>query len=167
MGSIKGDLTVMPFMDVLQWAERGRKNGTLLLHRGDTEKKIYLEEGRIIFVSSNKHGERLGEYLHRGSYIDANKIRSALLQSQTMKVHFTRRLIDLNYFSADALKEIIISHAKELLLDTLRWPDGTFEFTQDALPSYVMRGTISLSASEFMGEVFREAEACKPGPSGE
>jgi hypothetical protein len=166
MGAIKGDLTVMPLTDILQWVEMGRKTGTILLHSGDTEKKFYVEDGRIIFISSNKQGERLGEYLHKGSFIDANKIRSALLQSQTMKIHFTQRLIDLNYFSAETLKEIIINHAKEILMDAMSWPDGSFEFNQDVLPAYVVRGTISLNASEFMHEVLRQAETDAPGSSG-
>ena len=163
MGSIKGDLSVLPVTDLLQWVERGKKTGTILLHHGDTEKKLYIEDGRIIFISSNKQGERLGEYLHKGSYIDANKIRSALLQSQAMKIHFTQRLIDLHYFSADELIEIITSHAKEILMDAVKWPEGTFEFEQDVLPSYVMRGTISLNASEFLQDVLPEPGTGAPG----
>jgi hypothetical protein len=51
-------------------------------------------------------------------------------------------------------------------MDAMSWPGGTFEFTQDVLPAYVVRGTISLNASEFMHEVFRHTETGTPGSPG-
>ncbi len=163
MASIKGDITVMPLTDLLQWIDLAKKTGTVLLNRQETEKKIYLEDGKIIFISSNRNGERLGEYLHQGSYLDAGKIKSALLQSQTMKVHFTQRLIDLGYFTPEALRDIIVKHAQEILMESLDWVEGAFEFVQGDLPSYVIKGTISLNTAELIYEVFQRLEAAKLG----
>lgn len=163
MGSIKGNLAVMPLTDLLQWVDLSRKTGTLHVYNRDVEKKIYLENGTIMFVSSTKDGERLGEYLHKGSHLEAGKIKSALLQSQTMKIPFTKRLIELQYFSETDLTEIIITHAKEILLDVIDWPDGIFEFIQDELPATVLRGPIALNASKLIYDDFREIENIKFG----
>ncbi|MEW6107655.1 MAG: DUF4388 domain-containing protein [Nitrospirota bacterium] len=163
MASIKGDLSVMPLTDLLQWVELCKKTGTIIVNNHGIEKKIYIEKGKIIFVSSNKDGERLGEYLHRGSHLEAGKIKSALLQSQTMKIPFTKRLIELNYFTFEQLENIIIKHAKEILLDAIDWAEGIFEFIQDELPSYVLSGPISLNTNEITYQIFMELEDIKHG----
>ncbi len=72
----------MPLTNLLQWVDLCKKNGTIIENRYDVEKKIYLENGMILFLSSNKEGERLGEYLHKGSHLESGKIKSALIQSQ-------------------------------------------------------------------------------------
>lgn len=163
MGSVRGDFSVMPLTDLLQWIDLSKKTGTIHVSNRDVEKKIYFENGAIIFVSSTKDGERLGEYLHKGSYLEAGKIKSALLQSQTMKVPFTKRLIELQYFSEADLTGIITRHAKEILLDVIVWHDGTFQFIQDELPAIVLRGPISLNTSKLIYDVFRELENKKFG----
>lgn len=153
----------MPLTDLLQWIDLCKKSGTIVITSLGTEKKIYLESGNILFISSNKTGERLGEYLHKGSLLEAGKIKSALLQSQTMRVPFTQRLIDLNYFSSDQLTEIIIKHAKEMLIDAIGWTEGNFEFIQDKLPNYVLKGPISLNTSALIYDVFMKLEHLKLG----
>lgn len=153
----------MPLTDLLQWVDLSRKSGTLNASFQGVDKKIYLEEGKIVYVSSNKEGERLGEYIARGSFLDINNIRSALEQSQTMKLPFTQRLIDLNYFSLELLTEIMFRFAKELLLDAISWDEGWFEFIEGIVPQYVMKGPIKLNTTEIIYEVFRELEDMRMG----
>lgn len=163
VASIQGDISVMPLTDLLQWVDLSRKSGTLNASFHGVDKKIYLEEGKIVYVSSNKEGERLGEYIARGSFLDINKIRSALEQSQTMKMPFTQRLIDLNFFTLELLTEIMVRFAKELLLDAISWDEGWFEFIEGIVPQYVMNGPIKLNTTEIIYEVFRELEDMRMG----
>jgi hypothetical protein len=158
MASIKGDISVMPLTDLLQWIDLTRKTGTITATYHGTEKKIYLEGGKIVYVSSNKEGERLGEFILKDSHLEADKIKYALIQSQTMKMHFTQRLIELNYFTIEQLKDIIFSYAKELLHDAISWEDGRFEFIHGILPAYVMNGPIKLNTSEMIFAVFKSIE---------
>ena len=153
----------MPLTDLLQWIDLCKKTGIIAITNQGIEKKIFLESGQILFVSSNKPGERLGEYLHKGSMLEAGKIKLALLQSQTMKVPFTQRLIDLNFFSSGQLTEIIIKHATEILIEAIGWTEGSFEFIQDELPNYVLSGPISLNTTKLTFKVFREIEHQKLG----
>lgn len=158
MASIKGDISVLPMADLLQWIDLSRKTGTITAAYQGTEKKIYVENGKIVYVSSNKEGERLGEFILKGSHLEADMIKSALIQSQTMKMPFTRRLIELNFFTIEQLTDIIIDYAKELLHDAISWEDGWFEFIQGILPSYVLNGPIKLNTSELIFEVFKSIE---------
>jgi hypothetical protein len=163
MASIKGDISVMPTTDLLQWIDLTRKTGTITATYQGTEKKIYVEDGRIVYVSSNKEGERLGEFIIKGSHLEADMIKSALIQSQAMRMPFAQRLIELNCFTIEQLKDIIISYAMELLQDAISWEDGRFEFIQGILPSYVMNGPIKLNTSELIFAVFKSIEYRKIG----
>jgi len=163
MASIKGDISVMPLTDLLQWIDLTRKNGTITAIYQGTEKKIYVEDGKIVYVSSNKEGERLGEFILKGSHLEADRLKSALIQSQTMKMPFTQRLIELNLFTIEKLKNIINSYAEELLHDAISWEDGRFEFIQGILPVYVMNGPIKLNTSELIFAVFKSIEEKKIG----
>ncbi|MEW6585540.1 MAG: DUF4388 domain-containing protein [Nitrospirota bacterium] len=163
MASIKGDLAVMQLSDLLQWIDLANKTGTITANNRGIEKKIYVQEGKIVYVSSNKEGERLGEYIVKGSHLAADKIKSALMQSQTMKVPFTQRLIDSQYMTIERLTEIIITYAKELLLDAVTWKEGWFEFIQDIVPPYVMNGPIRLNAPEILFKVYRQLEDIRMG----
>lgn len=163
MASIKGDISVMPLTDLLQWIDLCKKTGSIIATSHGIEKKIYIEDGKIVYVSSNKEGERLGEFLHKGSRLEIEKIKSALLQSQTMKIPFTQRLMELNYFTEKQLVEIIIEYAKELLLDAISWKEGWFEFIEGFIPTNVMNGPIKLNTTEIIFEVFKELEEIRMG----
>lgn len=161
--SLKGDLSVMCLTDLLQWGELYRKTGAITVKKNNIEKKIYLEGGKIVFVSSTKDGERLGEYLQRGSHIDLDKIKAALIEAQTMKIPFTQRLLKMNYFTPAGLRSVIERHAQEILLEAAAWAEGTFEFIQGDLPSSVLGGPIKLNASELIQQMCRQLENSRAG----
>ena len=163
MCSVKGDLSMMCLTDLLQWGELYGKTGTIIVKGNGVEKKIYLEGGKIVFVSSSKDGERLGEYLHRGSHIDLDKIKTALLQAQSMKIPFTQRLLKMNYFTPAGLRSVIEKHAMEILLDAARWTAGTFDFIQGELPSDVLTGPVKLNASELIHDMLKLLENSRAG----
>jgi Domain of unknown function (DUF4388) len=163
MASVKGDISAMPLTDLLQWTDLAKKTGSITASYRGTEKKIYLEDGKVVYVSSNREGERLGEFIMKDARLDAEKIKNALIRSQSMKIPFTQMLIDLGYFTVEDLKRTIIRYAKDLLMDAVSWEDGWFEFIQGIIPSYVMRGPIQLNTTELIFEVFKSIEEKKIG----
>jgi hypothetical protein len=164
MASIKGDIGVMPVFDLPQWLDMSRKTGTINANFSGIEKKIYLEAGRIVYVSSNKEGERLGEYIISNSQLGKDRIKSVLVKSQAMKIPFTQMLIDLNYFTAETLTVFIATYAKELLVDAVTWKDGWFEFIQDALPTYVTNGPIQLNTTELILKTIKHLDEASAIP---
>jgi hypothetical protein len=164
MASIKGDISVMPIPDLLQWLDMSRKTGTITAHFSRIEKKIYFEAGNIVYISSNKEGERLGEYIIRSSQIEKNRIKAALLKSQAMKIPFTQMLINMNYFTTDSLTAVIATHAKKLLIDAIAWKDGWFEFIQDALPAYVTNGPVQLNTTELLLKTIKHLDESSAVP---
>uniref|UniRef100_UPI003D818996 DUF4388 domain-containing protein n=1 Tax=Trichloromonas sp. TaxID=3069249 RepID=UPI003D818996 len=63
MKTIQGDLGLMPLRDILHWGETRRISGALKVKNDDLTKTFYLQEGKIVFLTSNKEGERIGEFL--------------------------------------------------------------------------------------------------------
>lgn len=63
MKNVSGEIDIMALPDVMQWAEVNRKTGTLTFKYQGISKMFYFQQGKIIFVSSQKEGERLGEFL--------------------------------------------------------------------------------------------------------
>jgi hypothetical protein len=134
----------MHLCDLLQRIELCGKTGTVTIQSNGITKRIFLASGNLIFVSSEKGGERLGEYLHRRSHVDIERIRTALFEAQTMKIPFTQRLLKMHFFTPSGLKDVVGTHAEEIARDALRWTEGKFEFEQAALPPQVLKGPIKL-----------------------
>jgi len=158
---MKGNLAFIPLIDLLQWICLHQKTGTVTISSQVIEKKIHVEEGQIIYVSSSKEGERLGEFIHKGSYLSEEKINSALIQSQVMKIRFTQWLIELNYFTKEKLTEIITLYAKEHLLDAISLKVGQFEFIKGPLPDVVRDALIRLNTSKVIFDLFKKLEESK------
>jgi len=160
---MKGDLAFIPLIDLLQWICFHQKTGTVTISSQAIEKKIHIEEGQIIYVSSSREGERLGEFIHEGSYLTEDKIESALTQSQVMKIRFTQRLIELNYFTKEKLTEIITLYAKEHLLAAISLKAGQFEFIKGPLPDVVRDALIRLDTSRVIFDLFKKLEESRGG----
>jgi hypothetical protein len=92
-----------------------------------------------------------------------DKIRTALVQAQNMKISFTQRLLKLNYFSALELRNIIGIHALEILLEPLKWTEGTFEFNDGDLPADVLEGPIKLNTHDLVSGIFSRIEETGAG----
>ena len=60
------DMTVPHFLRGLRTA---KKTGTAVFERDGDVKKVYFKEGEVIFASSNRDEDRLGEYLLRAGTI--------------------------------------------------------------------------------------------------
>jgi len=158
---MKGDLAVIPLIDLLQWICLLQKTGTVTVCSQVIEKKIHIENGQIIYVSSNREGERLGEFIYKGSHLPKEKITSALIQSHAMKIRFTQRLIELNYFTKEKLTEIVTLYAKEHLLDAISMKAGKFEFVKGPLPDVVRDALIRLNTSRVIFDLFKKLEEPK------
>ena len=45
MRSIRGNLSFMSVMDIIQWADQNKRSGTLTLFLDERQKKFYFQEG--------------------------------------------------------------------------------------------------------------------------
>jgi putative nucleotidyltransferase with HDIG domain len=146
MRKISGDISLMPLPDILQWAETGRQSGTLTLSFQGITKAFYLQDGKMIFVSSQKEGERLGEYFSREGHLSSGQIESALKDSRQSGLPFTGYLIEKGMIERGRLEQVLEGLAETAFSDALTWEGGTFEFT-DSIPSLILNGPVMLNTS--------------------
>ena len=60
---LTGETNFMPLPDLLQWHEQNRKSAIVTLETPEGNQSIHFDTGQIIYVSSSKRGQLLGEYL--------------------------------------------------------------------------------------------------------
>ncbi|MEE9524733.1 MAG: DUF4388 domain-containing protein [Thermodesulfovibrionales bacterium] len=153
--SVKGELRSKPVTDLFQWIEMNNKTGVLLFAQGKTEKCFCFKEGKIIFVSSKKDGERLGEFLSKNGNIDEEKMKGALIASKKEEVPFTQYIIDNKVVPREFLIVAIEQLSEIIISDILDWETGTYRFI-DGLPDIVINGPIHINTSYLVFEAVRK-----------
>jgi len=160
--AITGELKSMPITDLFQWIEMNQKTGVLVLAQKKIEKCFCFKEGRIIFVSSKKEGERLGEFLAENGSIDEEKMKEALYRSKDLGVPFTQYLMEHKVVPREFLMVAIEQLAEIIFSDILEWENGKFEFI-DGLPDIVVNGPVHINTSFLVFETVRKRDEKRKG----
>lgn len=129
-GEIK-DLTI-PW--ILQDIRIGKKTGTIVFAHDDEVQKVYFKEGDVLFASSNRKEDRLGEFLLR-----KGKITQAQLDKSSETVNKTGKqlgavLFEMGALSSQDLVEQVKFQVKEIILRLFGWRDGHYIFDSGSLP---------------------------------
>jgi putative nucleotidyltransferase with HDIG domain len=146
MKNLSGDMTLMTLPDLMQWVEMNRKTGTLTLARENIKKHFYFRDGKIIFVSSNKEGERFSGFLANAGHTDIAKIEQALKESIRLGVPFTGYLIAEKFFGREAIEDALGRLSETVITDALEWKTGDFEFS-DVIPAFTIGSPVMLHTS--------------------
>ncbi len=162
MKSIQGELGLMPVREVMEWAETYGKSGTLHISQAGVDKKFYLQEGRVTFLTSNRKGERVGEFLAGTGCLDMLMIKLAISESQRRGIPFTSYLLAEKILERDKLEAVIQRLVVAALADSLRWDEGNFSFTT-LLPPALLNGPIQLQAGNVLAQAGRLLEQSQPG----
>lgn len=166
MKSIQGELGLMPVREVMEWAETYGKSGTLHIFNAGVEKKFYLQEGRVTFLTSNRKGERVGEFLAGTGCLDMLMIKLAITESQRRGIPFTSYLLAEKILERARLEEVITRLVIVALADALRWDEGKFSFTT-ILPPALHNGPIQLKAANVLTLADRLLQQSQPGQAGQ
>lgn len=110
----------MPLPDLLQWHEQNRKSAILTLEAPDGNQSIHFDTGQIVFVSSSKKGQQLGEYLERSGHIEHTIVDASLIESRRFKISFTRYLIEEQMLCPEVLTQALTELAEQILLDIIQ-----------------------------------------------
>jgi len=158
---LSGSLGTMTLPDLLQWASRGQKTGTLALSNEGLTKRIYLRDGIIVGSSSNDPRDYLGQVLLSEGLISEQQLKEAIdLQART-RVMLGRIVVQWNLVSESRVAAVLRQKAEETIYSLFLWTDATFEFTDGALPpgEQVM---ISVQVEEVLLEGVRRYDtSCK------
>ena len=130
-----GDVKDMTIPWLFQSLRAEKKTGTVIFSRETAIKKVYFQNGDVIFASSNLDDDRLGDLLLR-----SNKLTRAQFDASTELIKKTSKklgalLVELGFISPQDLVAGVKEQVKEIILSLFTWRDGRYIFDDSPLPS--------------------------------
>jgi len=155
--ALSGDIKTMPVTDLLQWIEAATQTGIVEFVREGEWKKVFFQSGRILFVSSSRENEKIGQFLIRKKRIRAGDLERCLEENERTGKKLTEILEECGLISHQELYEQVILLIKDNLFDLFLWEGGRFEFTDRKLPTKV-KGPLALKTGRILFEVLTKID---------
>lgn len=108
--------------------------GTVTFSRDKDVKKAFLKDGDIIFASSNKDEDRLGEYLLKKGKISREQFDKCSETVVKTGKKLGAVLFEMNAISAHDLVAQVKLQVREILLQLFTWRDGQYAIDKGNLP---------------------------------
>lgn len=125
--SVRGALSTMPAEDVLEWVARRKLSGPITFERRGIVRSIVIEEGVIVWASSNRRDEQLGVILVRSGLVAERALADALETRAETGVALGKVLLMSGLITEVDLTEILTTKIREAVTDVVTWTDGSFD----------------------------------------
>jgi hypothetical protein len=125
--SVRGALSTMPAEDVLEWVARRKLSAPLTFERRGIVRSLVIEEGHIVWASSNRRDEQLGVILVRSGVVAERALADALEARAETGVPLGKVLLMSGLITEIDLIEILATKIRETVTDIVTWTDGTFD----------------------------------------
>jgi tetratricopeptide (TPR) repeat protein len=109
-----------------------RASGILTASRGRLRRLFCLEQGWLVYATSNLHEEQYAEFLVRTQVLTPDARAHAVESASVRKITFSTYLLEGGRPSAETLRRGMDGLIRELATSTLEWPDGAFRFESGA-----------------------------------
>jgi hypothetical protein len=156
-GGLKGQIADLPVPEILQHLSLSRSTGILTLVSGGARKALYLNEGRVVFASSNLPNDRLGELLIREGKITVEEYEASIRALSKGKRQ-GKVLVEMGALTPKDLWESVQLQVKEIVYSIFPWEEGTFHFEESSLPEKE-RITVDLDILDLMLVGIRRVDA--------
>jgi hypothetical protein len=124
----RGDLAVTPLPEILATIERYRVPGALTVTRGDAHRRIYLDNGLVVFATSDEPEVRLGNYLIRHGTLPADAVESAEARLAGDGIRLGHILVTLELLDQATLDAAVAEQVREILWSAFDWDTGEVVF---------------------------------------
>jgi hypothetical protein len=132
--SVRGALSTMPAEDVLEWAARRKVSGPITFEKKGLARSLVVEDGQIVWASSNRREEQLGVILVRSGLVQERALAESLETRAETGVPLGKVLLMAGLISEVSLVEILATKIRETITDIVTWTDGTFDAVPRAQP---------------------------------
>ena len=132
--ALQGDLRTFELPDLLSLIAASRRNGMLVVTRGDEEKSLFFSDGLLIYASSTTERERLGEVLVRERLLDGTEVIKARKIQHNTDERLGTVLISHNFLAPAKLVLALKAQAQEIITSLFQWWSGKFEFVDGDYP---------------------------------
>ncbi|HYO76429.1 MAG TPA: PAS domain S-box protein [Thermoanaerobaculia bacterium] len=121
--------------DALRECALLERTGTLLVSRGDAEKEVFFEHGRLFSCASNDPAKFLAERLVASGTISEEQRQKALEIKRASQLAMGRILLILGAIDEAQLVDAMRQKLAAEVDDFLTWTDGQYVFVEGELPS--------------------------------
>jgi hypothetical protein len=133
--SLRGSLGTMSAEDVLEWIGRRRISAPVTFERRGLVRSLVIEEGQIVWASSNRRDEQLGVILVKTGLVQERALADALEARAETGVPLGKVLLMSGLITESDLVEILATKIRETVTDVITWTDGQFDVVPRTQPA--------------------------------
>lgn len=125
--SLRGSLGTMSAEDVLDWVGRRKLSAPITFERRGLVRSLVVEDGEIVWASSNRRDEQLGVILVRSGYVAERALADALEARAETGVPLGKVLLMSGLITEADLVDILATKIRETVTDVITWHEGQFD----------------------------------------
>jgi hypothetical protein len=122
------DLRNLPVPEILASIEKWKVPGVLSIDGDPYSKKIFLEDGKIIFATSTDPDERLGEFLLNKGRITQAQYDESVVRLKRGEGRQGKILVDMGVLTPKGLFENVTEQITTTVLSLFNWEQGRVAF---------------------------------------
>ncbi len=126
---MQGTLTTACLPDLLRTIYTQRRTGALVLTQSEVSKKVFFELGQIVFASSNRNEDRIGETLVRNGKLTREQL-NAFLQALEAGKHLGNFLVEQGAITYRELISYVNLQIMDIIYSLFSWTIGAYEFAE-------------------------------------
>lgn len=135
LGALKGSLRDYSLADILLGLQRTLKSGVLSIITSTVVRKVYIDQGDIIFATSTADEDRLGDILLQERWLSEEQYtRAGNIKKETGE-RYAAILVRLGYIGPHDLKKAVRLQAQRTLERLFSTPEASFGFEEGSLPA--------------------------------
>jgi hypothetical protein len=128
----RGDLSEMPLPEILATIHRYRVPGIVSVSRDGRARRIYVDDGLVVFAASNEKDLELTAFLLNRGLIDSETAREAEERRARDGLRTGQVLLQLGVLTPERLNTAITGQVREILLGAFDWDAGEAVFEAGA-----------------------------------
>lgn len=133
--SLRGSLSTMSAEDVLEWIARRKLSAAVTFERGELVRSLVVEDGQIVWASSNRRDEQLGVILVKSGLVAERALADALEARAETGVPLGKVLLMSGLITEPDLVDILATKIRETVTDVITWNDGQFDVVPRTQPA--------------------------------
>jgi hypothetical protein len=130
---LRGRFATMSVTDLLEWIERRRVTGKLVVDGDSVTRTFTLDTGAVVWAASTEPTEQLGQILRGAGHVDDQALAVSMADGASGPLG--ARLVEHGVVAPEALKAALLTKIRESLWDVLLWSEGSFDLEPGPVPA--------------------------------
>jgi hypothetical protein len=124
----RGDLAETPLPRVLATIHRYRVPGVITAQRGTAVKRVFVDDGKIVFAASSDMEDSLGSYLLRGGLLTPEQLDESSRRIEETGRRQGEALIEMGVLTPERMAAAVLGQVSAILWSIFDWESGEVTF---------------------------------------